>query len=888
MQKKLFVSAGVIVMLAVFHACTLPEAIEIRGKPEISLPVNPDNANLSDMLLKNIKSSLEGVEGIDVLHFTDRDIQTFLIRYNILSDEEIKFAQDLEVLTEPKLDLDEDDLSKEIELGDLGDLNKEMEPIEIELDITKIIADAEKEINNNFNSYTTNDVVIGLKKNVEEQSYEPIDLGDFDTVTFTDAVLQIELFFDDSSPSLPGADITFTEIWITDGETPPILGTGKDNETTIRLAEDNPREIVSFNLKDKTFKSSILVTIKNWDDTNSSGDPRDIKLNADTKIISTESDRPIIRGITGFEIETTLISIEEYPFPLDLGDSGFIHAKIDDGNLSFDFELPPENSGDFKVGGFKSWASGFKFEPDLNISQEDSDLHGSTWEGLNGAGAWEVTASPSNLAGKHINTEDIYILDTSTITVSTKNPADKCSFMLSDNDLDNQSITVTVKPSMQIDKFTVVHIDAGDFVTKPDTISISLGNAADYLKSIEFKKVGVEIQFGQVDIEGLEILISEPNLKINSSPSVYQDIPANSGGPSTVSFIRENFSLPEIGGVIPLELNFEFDIRLKGDATNKVIALTDFDPSQDTLKFEVIKVKPALEWTRAVIGRMTAVEDEYPKTHSIDMSSIGETLSGFIFQNAEAYLYTSGPGAFFNLEPKMLLKAVNGDDDPGQNLLDDKGTELKKADLNGFSLDTVTGNYAGALPGNEIQLEDFGEVLSSFPKDLKFKYEVVLEEITITPEQLENDPLDSDTLSMFLLAVIPLDLKAGEGGAKFPFPEMFKDKKDLFDRKTGDDTSLLDSIKSLRLKLELTHDVFNGGTLSLENPGHTIGFPLNGKTLDLPFSPADLEYINKKENFPYKPEIGIEFVKDATLRIPQHLGVRRLEFSADLQHRIEM
>jgi hypothetical protein len=116
---------------------------------------------------------------------------------------------------------------------------------------------------------------------------------------------------------------------------------------------------------------------------------------------------------------------------------------------------------------------------------------------------------------------------------------------------------------------------------------------------------------------------------------------------------------------------------------------------------------------------------------------------------------------------------------------------------------------------------------------------------------------------------------------------MFKDKEDLFDRKPNpENPPLLESVNRLRIKLELTDGVFNGGTLYLRTtPGRNIGFPLNGSTLDLPFSLEDMEYINK--TIPYMPEMGIEFPKGKTLTIPPNLGVKKLEFSADFQHTIK-
>jgi len=108
----------------------------------------------------------------------------------------------------------------------------------------------------------------------------------------------------------------------------------------------------------------------------------------------------------------------------------------------------------------------------------------------------------------------------------------------------------------------------------------------------------------------------------------------------------------------------------------------------------------------------------------------------------------------------------------------------------------------------------------------------------------------------------------------------------MFDRKSADDSSALDWINKLKMKVALNENVFSGGRGTLymaDDHGHTIESPLGSKSLEFAINGKDLEHINN--TWPYKPEVGIRFEQGTTVQILRGLGAVRIDFDAEISYR---
>jgi hypothetical protein len=113
---------------------------------------------------------------------------------------------------------------------------------------------------------------------------------------------------------------------------------------------------------------------------------------------------------------------------------------------------------------------------------------------------------------------------------------------------------------------------------------------------------------------------------------------------------------------------------------------------------------------------------------------------------------------------------------------------------------------------------------------------------------------------------------------------MFEAGKDMFGRSGGgDDSSALDMLRSIRLEIKLKNDLFQGGTMKITG---LSDYPLDDKSLVLNISPQDMEYINKTN--PFSPNMGIWFEQGKNLAIPRNLKATSLNFSAEVDYRIDL
>jgi len=923
LRKPLALTITIMAFLT-FHSCSLPTSVEIRANPEISLPVDVGTGDLGDAIMDAIRDAISengDMDAIKILRYSgffleDAEIETILIQYNILDRFKLDFFDGLDnALLDALFSVDTGDLSHEFDLGDLGDLGDTLEPVEVSVPISNILTEIDDRLNSELDALGPSEDLpliigqgvggLGLPPELIARYVESLSathaMDIFESITFASGIIRVEFEISPSTYSIPsvpggdlsGANVTFSHVEISDRDGGNVITGRLNGSPLVQLTEQAPRVVVDFDLANATLKNDFRISARGYDPATSGGTPRFINLSITPLGIVD----PRVYAVEGFNFQGADINFgTDHIIPLDafdgLQESGFLHATIESGHITLEIERPTIATPGV------TWFD-IDFTTSLHILQSEfPDTHGNLWPGLSertGATGdpsryWAYTAGGNNLNGKHINPQNITILASSRVII----PAGRASFRLSADDARDDSLTVRIVPALEINSFEYVHISAANIRNIPAVDPIPLGNASDYLRWIHFDKAGVRITFGRVDIDGLEITLSEPNLGINYPSPVYKPIVEN----TTIDFISENRRVVvRDGGFVLNELDFTFDLRLGGGS--EVIQLRNPNFARDSFKFEVLNIEFIYNWSEAMVDLSSLgnpIGGSFPGDNEdgIDLSAIRDVLDGFTFHGVQAFLYINGPERFFDFRPDILMEVWDGGNQLADliNLFDpelfDNDGKLSLVNSAILNLDPEgTGEFSGTLPGGGIRV-NFASILNELPSDLRFAYDITLDEILITRDMLEAGVAD-ETLNVSVVLVVPMSLTAGDQGARVIFPDMFEGQDDIFDRNRHDDLSVLDHINRLNLSVELTHDIFTGGELFFRRAGEAEGdellrFPFEGRILDISITGEMLDSINSV--FPYTiEEAGIRVHPSESLRIPANLGALRIEFDAEIQYR---
>jgi hypothetical protein len=106
MKKKYVIIIGVVLSALAFHACEIPTTIELKAKPSISLPLNPNSVNISQLLSDTVKDIFPA-DGAFQFHIfsnfpADREkkIQSFLLYYPVVENKELDLNKRLNVIND--------------------------------------------------------------------------------------------------------------------------------------------------------------------------------------------------------------------------------------------------------------------------------------------------------------------------------------------------------------------------------------------------------------------------------------------------------------------------------------------------------------------------------------------------------------------------------------------------------------------------------------------------------------------------------------------------------------------------------------------------------------------------------------------------------------------
>jgi hypothetical protein len=466
---------------------------------------------------------------------------------------------------------------------------------------------------------------------------------------------------------------------------------------------------------------------------------------------------------------------------------------------------------------------------------------------------------------------------------------------------------VTIDLGLKDITLASIGVDISKYNLSIPPINVPLHDAAEYVEWIDFDGyedpnptdgVGLKLRFDHADIPGMGIKVTCDDLKL---PGEIKEIKQTNPDEFIMFKNSEAFTL-EFDASTVLTLNVEMGALPYNTVTQKyetdnfrsdhILTIKNVSPG-DTKRIEG-SADMIRDWIAASVNvfgdNLSMKVGEYPDVGAgsppLDMSTLNTYLDpGFKFKDIETKLILSGPPGFEDLKPKLKLDAKYGAGDNPKPLFEEQlSLDLPMAPLHHEGGDDDAPVDRMPTEGTDVSAA-FDPVMNDRPEDLSFLYNVSLEEVVIRPAMFEGAQVT--LLNVILVIMLPLHLQAGDSGAKINFPDAFKDKSDLFDRKESGDTSFLDMIKRLSLNIAMTDTVFSGGELFMsDGANHEFKFPLSGKSLQLSITGKDLDYINK--TIPYKPDMGIRFGKDKTLQIPMGLGAVGVSFDAEIDYRLEL
>ena len=924
MRKKILAFFSILFIFLCFHACdyTIPSAVEVIMDPEIGMRIR--SGDLNKLIEDTIKDAVAGNSGegdnITVLRYNGykydgkNQVQTFLLQYNIMRDEPLDFLDDLDEVFD--FDMDLGDLSRDIDLSDLANIDGTKGPSKLNIDVTQLTESALEQLETNdfAGDFTLPIAISGIP--TQEIEYDPFLLKGFESITFFEGIFTIELEYTITTLNYNNVDFSFDSIYIKNDNAENIY-----TEDIVHFTGSVRKQTIKFDLAGKTLRNPRIVLDGFIDASLAPSRVANVSIGSDRLLSNPKSgeDKPVVQGIEKLELDNRIeIELDAQPIDLNFGNSGFIHAIVGDGSINFNIDLPSEIIPN------QTWINFFNnsgvidntVDTDIYIFQAPIDYAGNGvhYQGLsaykNGTGSdtdpWKYVSGANNLNGRHINLTGINIVSDTITKSKITLPDGKVSFMLSGDDLSTQEIKIDITPEIDIKTFSEAHIDSEDFLKPEPSKKVPITGAAKYIREIHFDKIGIRLNFGRIDIEGFEIMITEKNLEINLGEQ-YCDVVQN--GNSGDKFINTNFTwdLKDAYDVLLDELEFEFDLKKKVSVPgDNVIKATDLDLEDGKLVFEIdYEIFFKDSWTYANLDLLDEEDrgGSYPgeDEDGINLAKMFELLEGFTFEEVKAYLYVNGPNRFFNLKPDVEMEVNYPEKTTDFRLfLEDSQYDSignLKLDFTGknsalLNLDPKgTGSYSGALPElNKSFLINIKDIMKDRPTDLRFIYNVLLHDqhLTVYPEDMIKDNAEN-LLNAVMVMVLPMRVKAEEDGSDFEIPNMFKDKADLFDRKKSGDSSYADYVNSLTVKLQLPGKLFTGGTFYMKREGEEdseneiLSFKLsNSINQEFVISEKKLKQINDI-GYPYKiVKMGVRFPEGTIVEIPEKLGLVKVEIDADV------
>ena len=325
------------------------------------------------------------------------------------------------------------------------------------------------------------------------------------------------------------------------------------------------------------------------------------------------------------------------------------------------------------------------------------------------------------------------------------------------------------------------------------------------------------------------------------------------------------------------------------------------------------------------------LEGSFPALNSaaLDLSMIRDYMGGFKFEDLDVSVLLGGPESLIELiKPKLTLSAayerLKAGEDPSlgasweavtDDLFSEQIQSVNAGNLASILPPEVNGKYiyeGTGLPPVEgaISITKFADVISDFPRELRFVYEMDLpSEVTVNKSMFSFEG-GNHNIKALLLIKLPLKLKAVEDNAGFTIPndsfamtdaggnKIYNTNgtvklKDLFGRESADGIrpdarpgSDEDPFKGIEIReavvsIQFHSNFFRGARLHIDREKRLFGSQgllLNNgsNTLTVAIKKSDWDNI---KNYIIQPEIRITFPKDAVVAVPRNVVPARVSFS---------
>ncbi|UTC63725.1 hypothetical protein E4O00_07150 [Treponema sp. OMZ 788] len=792
-----YVLAALIILAAAILSCkpAIFKGITIKAKPELRLNLGSKDFSFEEFISEKKISEMAGND----------PLLKNLFRYKKdANDNELKFMFhypvtdlnfNMKTNIEDNLKQFKEGLSKTLENKEftIPEINKTQS---YEVDLSHIKDEINKAVT--FPAFVA--PIHEASGNAGITITRDLNLGSkFESLTFgSGATFDISTKIENASPDFK---FNFTKIELLT-ESEENISSWSDNSIPVRL-----------NIEDKKLypKMKLRLTLNTSD-----GNP---SHNGTILKVSTDISGPL-KEATGLNLGTITQNITEQTIPVE-GD--FKEALIETGSIVI------TKSPDFSEYGWENIGLNF------NINAEQDG-------GLNKA----LTVGDNNLNGTTINNNPVKIKGNVEFTINNATYKD-----VGDPKL---NLAFTFK----IQKFKYIKVKMPDTFNPVYTYEQPIPETLkEWVKEIYISKIDLTMDNQLPTDNDIGVTISSTAFGLSESTVTF---PA--GGKNTKTIQKNGFTFKP-AAVDSGQIDMKTKITFPGgyDEGNKILTINNVEPGTPVSMGGELKL--TIDWNSAKITPKTnnTLKGTFPKEGATDLSKIKEFTKGNMkFKDVNLYIYANSEilkGQNNKIKGKIYAEYTKEGASQSKYILGSADTGLSDIQFieqlpDSFYNRDKTKPYTGKLPKASIT-KDISEILNAAPNDLKIKYEIKLEEIEITPNDLTNT--SNQKMNLDLLLEIPLKINFDKDTDIFTITR--NDSLSSISQAQGDPVNeVMNAVRNIKMHIEYENRtglqlaakvIFKnkGGTNILEKELKM----LNGNNnLTLEINAEEAEKLKKQEN----------------------------------------
>ena len=445
-------------------------------------------------------------------------------------------------------------------------------------------------------------------------------------------------------------------------------------------------------------------------------------------------------GVTGDVKKATGVNLDQItknidhsiPFETKFGSGEFQKGKINTGSIKLNADLPDGWSGITKT---------------VNVTAKQNQTDGLNFT-LN-----NDNNTDNNLANKAINNNPLKINGTVSLNVVN------ATYIKPDTDM-------KAKFDFNITEFKEIELKMGDNFNPKHNYKHNIDSLKDWVNLIRFKfiKINLKITNGLPAENDIKVTIGSPEFGIPDTLKTFAPLPAEQT--ETVSNNDFDFKPQEHDNI-----NVNTTIQFGDSSTDgKIIKIKNVQTEKKYFLKGNIEIDKDWEYAR-VNPRGNTFTGQFPKTGEkpTDLSAIRDILKGNIkIEDANIYIYLNSEvlkKGNANLTGRIYADYTHNENTKTVDIIgtESKSEEFKFTDklpetFYKYKKGDKKEPYIGKFP-EESAKGPISEPLSDAPKDLKLKYKLKLNEVTIrnNPEFQSMKPEDKK-LNIDLMMELPIKL----------------------------------------------------------------------------------------------------------------------------------